>query len=201
MLTTQKIHSIAINKKHFQDDTDGINSQRYHIIAEFEIRMASLVNFICHECNSMFIDYANNRKVYKCKLCQQDKKNDKRIKYQQPSWINRQLQVKNEIPLQLQNLNLGEKLLIQKYSPYIPIIHIRYGVLAMKGHCICFPKDVISIYKTLPRIDCQVVRYIRHYGTKHDDITENYDQFTVRKHKVMDALMWLKEYNPLYKKR
>ncbi len=77
MMTTPKLHSIVINKKHFEDDSNGSKSKRYNAIAAFELKMASLRNFICHGCNTIHIDYQNNRKIYKCKLCQKDKKNDK----------------------------------------------------------------------------------------------------------------------------
>ena len=47
---------------------------------------------------------------------------------------------------------------------------------------------------TLPRIDCEVIRYIRHSGSKKDGPISKYQGFLIRKKKVMRALWFLKKY-------
>ena len=193
-------HSIKINRTRIMDAIYKKKWRRYDIISQFELQMASLQNLCCHKCHSVYVGYDNHRSKYICQLCQHDNKGtNENQSYQAPIWIDDKLSVQYDIPLQLQGLTLGEKLLIQKYSPYIPIVHIRHGTLALKGHCICFPKDVASVSNKLPRIDCSVVRYIRHYGTRNDEALSKYDGFIIRKYKVMNALIWLQQHNPLYR--
>ena len=103
-----------------------------------------------------------------------------------------------DIPKELQNLRVSEQLLIQKASPYIPVVHIRNGTLGIHGHCISFPKDMVDLYTTLPRIDCEVIRIIRHYGDKDGGPISKYKYFIIRKSKVLQALNFLKDHNPLY---
>ena len=57
-------------------------------------------------------------------------------------WIDSKNIVRHDIPTELQDLTLGEQLLIQKYSIYIPVVHIKHGILGRHGHCISFPKDI-----------------------------------------------------------
>ena len=51
----------------------------------------------------------------------------------------------------------------------------------------------------LPRTNCTVVRFIRHYVDKENVNECKYEGFIIRKKKVMDALFWLKRFNPLYR--
>lgn len=133
-----------------------------------------------------------------CSLCQSDAKN-RRPLFQLPIWKDKLLNLKYDIPTQLQGLTIGEQLLIQKYSTYIPVVHVRGGILGLQGHCISFPKTFSSICTSLPRMNCEVVRFIRHYGDKERGALSNYQAFFIRRKVVMDALIWLKEYNPLYR--
>lgn len=197
---TNPIHnSIKISRQRIMACLDEQTSTRYHAISQFELMMATLMNIICDRCHSAYVSYGNTRKLYICDLCKHETKSKSIKSNQPPIWIDDNLTIKYDIPLQLQGLTLGEKILIQKYSPYIPILHIRCGYFAIKGHCICFPKDVASVCTNLPRINFTVITYIRHYGTKNDEALSKYDQFIIRKVKVMDALLWLKQNNVLYK--
>ena len=116
-----------------------------------------------------------------------------------PIWIDSDGQIKHDIPIELQGLTLGEQLLIQKYSPYIPVVHIKHGTLGTHGHCISFPKDMSSLCTSLPRTDCSVIRFVRSYGNKVDGSDTKFKELLIRKKKVMGALFWLKKNNPLYR--
>jgi chromosome segregation ATPase len=39
---------------------------------------------------------------------------------------------------ELQHLTMAEKLLIQRVSPLIPVIHIKNGILGSRGHVVSF---------------------------------------------------------------
>jgi len=40
------------------------------------------------------------------------------------------------VPKELQNLTIAEKLLIQRVSPLVPVIHIKNGILGSRGHIV-----------------------------------------------------------------
>ena len=61
-----------------------------------------------------------------------------------PTW-NDGIKERYDMPQELQNLREGEKLLIQKVSVYLPLLHLQYGQLGIKGHVCCFPQDVQEV--------------------------------------------------------
>lgn len=191
---------LNVNKQHFTSMVENSCWNRYRAIYSFERNMQLFGNQCCHKCHSVFIDHKPVRTIYTCHMCKHDTQqkvdSSKRIG---PVWFDRMDEIRYDIPAELQNLWLGEQLLIHKYSPYIPIVHIKHGTLGTQGHCISFPKDITTLCEVLPRIDCEVIHYIRHSGNKYSGSTSKYDGFIVRKRKVIDALLFLKESNPLYK--
>jgi hypothetical protein len=74
-------------------------------------------------------------------------------------------------PKELQNLTIAEKLLIQRVSPLVPVIHIRNGILGSRGHIVSFFQDISSIAKVLPRLhsEVQVVKVIRENTNKYGE--------------------------------
>ena len=68
-----------------------------------------------------------------------------------PTWKSKKGVVKYTIPPQLQHLTLAEKLLIQRVSPLIPVIHIKNGILGSRGHVVSFFQDITNICSVLPR--------------------------------------------------
>jgi len=116
-----------------------------------------------------------------------------------PVWIDSETeQVHYEAPKELKDLSIAEKLLIQKVSPLVPVIHIKNGVMACRGHCVSFFQDISTICKIFPRLPAEVtmVKVIRTSTTKGGDIVDR--AFTVNKMKVISALTWLKKHNHLY---
>jgi len=115
-----------------------------------------------------------------------------------PTWKTENNVVKCTLPLELQDLTIAEKLLIQCVSPLIPTIHIKNGVLGTRGHVVSFFQDISGICTELPKMpsDVKMVKVAR-TGTTTDG--ENIrDIFTVNHHRVLNALKWLKQHNPLY---
>jgi hypothetical protein len=117
-----------------------------------------------------------------------------------PVWIDSETgQIHYELPEELKNLSIAEKLLIQKVSPLVPVIHIKNGVLACRGHCVSFFQDISSICDVFPKLPSEVtmVKVIRTSTTKGGDIVDR--AFTVNKQKVLSALCWLKRHNHEYR--
>ena len=95
-------------------------------------------------------------------------------------------------------LREGEKLLIQKVAPYVPLLHLKDGQIASQGHICSFRQDISSVCNILPRLpsDVHFVKVVKTYlgaGAEKTNI-----MFRIRKAEVLDALRWLKKYNRDY---
>lgn len=190
--------ALVFNKDKYLACINDEERKKYSSILEYEQKIMSLSNMKCYYCHAIFLNYNNGRKKFICQSCLNCHKNNNST-WTAPHWIDGKHIIHDDIPKELQDLRLGEQLLIQKASPYIPVVHIRNGTLGIHGHCISFPQDISSVCNSLPHINCKIVRYIRHFGTQSEGKSSNYDAFLIRKWKVMDALSWLKKYNILYK--
>ena len=98
-----------------------------------------------------------------------------------------------DIPDELKDLSMAEKLLIRRCSPLIPSVHIRHGIYGLNGHCVCFPQNIDNMCSELPQTKSNMVifvRNIRNRGTNNS--MRQKDHFRVRKTKVIKALEWLK---------
>ena len=117
-----------------------------------------------------------------------------------PVWVDSETgQVHYELPRELKDLSIAEKLLIQKISPLVPVIHVKNGVLACRGHCCSFFQDISTICNVFPKLPSEItmVKVIRTSTTKGGDIVDR--AFTVNKQKVLSALYWLKKHNHEYR--
>ena len=114
-----------------------------------------------------------------------------------PTWMKHN-SIMYTVPPELQSLTLVEKLLIQKASPLIPVIHIKNGAVGSRGHVVSFFQDISGICNDLPRLPSQVsiIKVIRSGTTATGDNISN--TFTVNKNRVLSALRWLKKHNTLY---
>jgi hypothetical protein len=113
-----------------------------------------------------------------------------------PVWYDNGI-VMYHIPNELKNLTIAEKLLMQRVSPLIPIIHIKNGTLGCRGHIVSFFQDISTICSTLPCLPTEIsfVKVIRNGTTKDgENITST---FSVNRVRVIKALHWLKQHNQL----
>ena len=198
-----KMSPILFNHQLFTHAKNDYDRSKFQHVMEFESKMLRTNNVNCYHCRETFIDIVMDDLIAKKYICNGCKNNTMTRKYFEennwdPIWIDDDKTKHYDIPPELQNLRLAEKMLIQRVSPCIPVVHIKNGVLGLKGHCIAFPQDITSICKELPRVKCHLVRFIRHYGTKKDGITSKFQSLTVRRKKVLDALYWLQKFNHLY---
>ena len=98
-------------------------------------------------------------------------------------------------PCVLQYLTQVEEMLIARESPILQVMHSIGGQYKYRGHTISFPQEIKDVAKTFPRhinnLDLMVV--VRKKGRQGS----SYD-FTVRKQKVMDALLYKIQNDPYY---
>lgn len=114
-----------------------------------------------------------------------------------PTW-QKNGKVHYDVPNELSNLTIAEKMLIQRVSPLIPVIHIKNGMLGSKGHIVSFFQDIKGICNVLPRLPEQVsmVKVIRASVNRHGESMNN--AFVINRRRVINALEWLKKHNQLY---
>jgi hypothetical protein len=155
---------------------------------------------------SIVKDYTQNRTasevpVYTCSECKNRNNNDFFFKEGcnklLPVWYDDNHTVHYEQPHELKILRLGEQLLIQRFSVFVPVIHIRNGIMGLKGHCCCFSQDVSEVANSLPRTSANVVVVTK--GTVDKSGNALQQSFSIRKDVVMNALRWLKKYHKWYR--
>ena len=108
--------------------------------------------------------------------------------------------VRYDVPDELKNLTMAEKLLIRRCSPFIPSVHIKDGAYGLNGHCVCFPQDIDTMCNDLPQTQSNMVifvRNIRNRGTSN--AMRHKKHFKVNKNRVLAALRWLKVHHIGYK--
>ena len=101
------------------------------------------------------------------------------------------------IPTELSCLTMYEQLLIRRCANFIPTIHLKGGVFAIKGHAVTFPQDITDMCNELPQKKDTILTFIRNIGNR---TTSSYfpTSLRVRRQQVLDALVWLKRHNRFY---
>jgi hypothetical protein len=104
------------------------------------------------------------------------------------------------LPEELKDMGHAEKMLIQRLSPFVSLHHMKNGVMGMSGHVCVFEQDVNEFVSRLPRSidDVSLLRVVKKIRTEIGSEEIKDQAFRVRKSKVLGALKWLKEFNPLY---
>ena len=65
--------------------------------------------------------------------------------YNLPVWYDSQKTIYYELPEELKDLHIGEQMMIQRLSLYIPIQYLRFQQTCCSGHVCAFPQDVKTI--------------------------------------------------------
>jgi Helitron helicase-like domain at N-terminus len=161
------------------------------------------VNFHhCLCCRQIRLKFKVNKKG-RCADCSrhQDQNHYANLK-QLPIWYNDGVP-QYHVPPELAALTLAEKVLIQLASPFIPLRHIKNGVMGIHGHVCCFEQDLEHFINTLPRhpTDTTVLHVMREMHCEVGGSTppSSTKEYLVRRKVVADALFWLKKYNIEYK--
>ncbi|KAK3083478.1 hypothetical protein FSP39_023709 [Pinctada imbricata] len=99
-----------------------------------------------------------------------------------------------EMPDELKEMSVVEQQLICRLSPAIHVHMLGHVGIAANGHCVTFPQNVNEPAKILPKLptDIDVLRVTR----KGKNNTSK--DFRCRRHKIQNALEWLKQHNPAY---
>ena len=119
-----------------------------------------------------------------------------------PIWYNKDGQPQYHVPDVLEKLTHAEKMLIQKVSPFIPLHHIKHGIMGLSGHVCAFEQDIGSVATVLPRCakDATLIRVLQETRTEIGDSTNKSTRaFNVRRESVLNALRFLKDFNIEYK--
>lgn len=120
--------------------------------------------------------------------------------FQLPVWIDKKTsEIHHTLPEELQGLRHGEKLLIQKLSTHVPLVHLKYGQYGISGHVCSFPQNIQEICNTLPRQpkDVEFIQVVKK-SKIGSDMEYSIHSFTIRKSVVLNALYWLKNNNEEY---
>ncbi|MGH3053407.1 MAG: DUF6570 domain-containing protein, partial [Gaiellaceae bacterium] len=104
-----------------------------------------------------------------------------------------------ELPEELVGLRLAERMMIQMVGPITPVVHLQYGVYGSKGHCCTYSRDIGPMCRVLPRLPSRIemIKVVRAFKNRRGQ--EDCQIFTVRRHKILQALQWLKRHNHCYK--
>ena len=103
-----------------------------------------------------------------------------------------------DLPDELRDLFPAERMVISQLSVYIPVVHFKKGQNGVRGHVCCFSQDFAYLCNELPRLpkDCNIVHIVKQYKESNNLLSSH--MFRIRKKKVLDALVWLKEHNRYY---
>ncbi len=200
-----KTDILPFNYVAFTSLSDTSSKERYISSYKHEAYMFQLKHIRCCMCQavSLYKDYTKVRGDDGKYICNDCKQKNVDFFYKKgtngllPVWFDDDGEVKYDLPTELQDLRLGEKLLIQRFSCFVPIVHIRNGVMGLKGHCCCFKQEISEVAKTLPRLQVNAVKVLKGIQDSRGVFTEA--SFVIRKEKVMNALKWLKKYHKSYR--
>ena len=98
------------------------------------------------------------------------------------------------MPDPLTDLSMIEQQLICKISPCINVHMLKHGGIASSGHCVTFPQDINEPAQIFPRLP-EEINIIKVRKRGRNDTSKD---FRVRRYRVQNALIWLKENNPVY---
>ena len=125
--------------------------------------------------------------AYVCSRCCRDKKSSKKFSSENSM-------IPSKVPHELQNLTQTEEMLIARALPIMRVYIKPGGQRGYSGHCINLPQNVTELATSLPRYPKDLAVII--VKVKGRDNT--FKDVTVRKQKVHNALVWLRNNNPHY---
>ena len=74
----------------------------------------------------------------------------------QPIWYDDNNGIRWDVPVELSGLTTQEELVIQRNTPYVPIIHFYHGSLGLKGHCIVFEQELYGDINQLSQLQSKI---------------------------------------------
>ncbi len=172
------------------------------IFCDFETKCQGMRHNRCGCCRMVRIAMDVNSSSI-CKKCSTRKDNTYYLRNKAlPVWYTKEGNPQYQLPPELQGLSHAEKMLIQRVSPFVPLIHIKYGTFGLSGHVCAFEQDIDKYYSRLPRQkgDVAMLKVLQSVRAEIGTFNKSaaIKAFRVRRAKVLAALGFLKEYNSLY---
>lgn len=148
----------------------------------------------CTTCNGMRLHNRHSNDDNVCDTCKKKKGVHQGMF---PTWTDSQGCIHYDLPEELQDLTIAEKLLIQKRAVLLPIVHMQKNKFGLKGHAVMFEKNINDVCMSLPRTKVHMVYVVKEYtsSTSKEVCQAN---FHVRRDKVLKALVWLKKHHVGY---
>ena len=185
--------------RHASDFQHLPKRSKHDIFRGFEAQCMELRHASCVCCHTVSVN--NVLRDGKCQHCT-TKPNDYYLnKKQLPIWFDDKGVPQYHLPSVLVDLTYAEKMLIQRLSPFIPMIHLKHGVHGLCGHVCAFEQDIEAFINRLPRHkdDVTMLRVLKTVAAEiGDNKNTRIEAFRVRKKNVFGALKWLKQYNDEY---
>ena len=149
----------------------------------------------CSVCNGMRLRNLHSNDDDICDTCKKKKNVDNSMF---PVWVDSHGDIHYDLPEELQDLTIAEKLLIQKRAVLLPIVHMQRNKFGLKGHAVMFEKNINDVCTSLPRTRVHMVYVVKEYTTStSNEICQV--NFHVRRDKVLKALVWLKKHHIGYR--
>lgn len=152
------------------------------------LKMCILQCTICFEAWPLTVNSKKDKNNYICTRCTKDKGSPKKFSVENNT-------IPSVVPSELQGLSQCEEMLIARAFPVMQVyVKHRYGSISYKGHCVTLPHNVQIVANVLPHIPSEIpIVVFAAKGQKGSD-----SNFRVRRARVLDALLWLKNNNALY---
>ena len=178
-------------------------TEKHAVIRDFEGLMRQTKHKHCKCCRRIRIKLDLNNKGI-CVGCRKYKDNEYFLRNDGlPVWYMNG-DTKNtpnyHVPPELKDLTLAEKMLIQRVSPFVPLQHIKNGVMGLKGHVCAFEQKIDKLVSQPPRPveDIDMIRVEQMVRSEIGSDIFHRKAFRVSRRKVITALYWLKQHNPEY---
>jgi len=99
-----------------------------------------------------------------------------------------------KMPNELNILSIVEQQLIARISPCINVHMLKHGGIAANGNCVAFPQEIDKPANILPILPSEInIIKVRKQGQN-----DTFKDFNVSRYKIQNALIWLKNNNPVY---
>ena len=120
-------------------------SVRQHV-DEFESTMMTLKMNHCNCCQQVKIGMSVNSSGRCNKCARSGMTAEKWIdEFMLPVWFDEKGDPHYELPSELCDLEIGEKMLIQQLAPFVPLWHIWRDYVGIKGHVCSFPQRIEEV--------------------------------------------------------
>ena len=186
------------------------NEEKKSVMLDFERVCGSFSHSWCRSCHAVMLNTDVNKnnsanreeqKHWTCPGCRNKPKDYYLNNDMLPIWRDDRNNVHYEVPVELDELTLAEKMLIQRAAPFVPLRHLKNGVCGMTGHSCCFEQSVEGLVNALPRKkeDAVLLKVIKTLRTEIGSGETVDKTFVVNRNRVFRALFWLKRHNKHYK--